>query len=398
MSQSFFHRHALAQIFAKRTLSDKGKSGLFVSAARRTGKSTFIREDLMPEIKKHGCEVIYVDLWSDRASDPGDLILRALQAHIDANASVISKLVKKTGVDTVGGYGFHLSFSSKDSGATILEGLSALSDAKKSLIILIIDEAQHALSSERGVNTFFALKSARDELNSSAHFGFRLIATGSNRDKLAVLVNNKDHAFFGAPLVTLEHLGDDFLQWEIDRFEGNSKPSINAMRDAFSLCGFRPEYLSQAMDDVLFQSNITPDNVDEKLSGAIGYRISEVKASFIRQIESLPPLQNAVIRVMTQSESDFSPFSTVSQQKYKNICLKKYGETIKSDSSSVQAALEALREKSLIWKSARGTYAIEEGQYAEWLFESSAGQFDSQDTAVCPACNSAPCVCPCPAG
>jgi hypothetical protein len=33
----------------------------------------------------------------------------------------------------------------------------------------------------------------------------------------------------------------------------------------------------------------------------------------------------------------------------------------------VQYAPEALREKQLVWKSARGVYAIEDTQHAAWL-------------------------------
>ena len=63
--------------------------------------------------------------------------------------------------------------------------------------MLIVDEAQHAITSDAGADALFALKAARDELNSSAHHGLRVVATGSNRDKLAMLRNSKDQAFFG---------------------------------------------------------------------------------------------------------------------------------------------------------------------------------------------------------
>ena len=51
------------------------------------------------------------------------------------------------------------------------------------VIVLNIDEAQHAITSTVGTDAWFALKAARDELNSSAHHCLRIVATGSNRDK-----------------------------------------------------------------------------------------------------------------------------------------------------------------------------------------------------------------------
>ena len=46
-------------------------SGLFLTAPRRTGKSTFMREDLVPALKDRGVLTTYVDLWEDRQRDPG---------------------------------------------------------------------------------------------------------------------------------------------------------------------------------------------------------------------------------------------------------------------------------------------------------------------------------------
>ncbi len=84
-------------------------------------------------------------------------------------------------------------------GVSLTAALAALSDETGQLIVLIIDEPQHAIASAAGADALFALKAARDELNSSAHQGLRIVATGSNQDKLAMLRNSKDQAFFGAP-------------------------------------------------------------------------------------------------------------------------------------------------------------------------------------------------------
>ena len=73
--------------------------------------------------------------------------------------------------------------------------------------MLIIDEAQHAITTDKGYDALYALKAARDELNSSRHHGLRIVATGSNRDKLAMLRNSKDQAFFGAPLQPFPQIG-----------------------------------------------------------------------------------------------------------------------------------------------------------------------------------------------
>lgn len=73
-----FRRPRLAAELADRLLRpgvlDEGlRSGLFLSGLRRTGKTTFLRTDLVPELEAQGAVVIYVDLWSDTKASPASL-------------------------------------------------------------------------------------------------------------------------------------------------------------------------------------------------------------------------------------------------------------------------------------------------------------------------------------
>lgn len=55
------------------------RSGLFLAAPRRTGKSTFLQQDLIPELQSRAVTTIYVDLWSNLQSDPAVLITDAIR-------------------------------------------------------------------------------------------------------------------------------------------------------------------------------------------------------------------------------------------------------------------------------------------------------------------------------
>lgn len=122
--------------------------------------------------------------------------------------NIAFKLAKRIGLTSFEKKGFSFSFDQVGLGNNISlsDALAELSDELRKPIVLIVDEAQHAIVSDRGYDALYALKAARDELNSSAHFGLRIVATGSNRDKLAMLRNSRDQAFFGAPLVTFPPL------------------------------------------------------------------------------------------------------------------------------------------------------------------------------------------------
>jgi len=71
--------------------------GLFLSAPRRTGKSTFLRNDFDPRRSKSGAVAIYVDLWVDKTRDAADLIAEAIR---DTLASRTGRLARATGTAT----------------------------------------------------------------------------------------------------------------------------------------------------------------------------------------------------------------------------------------------------------------------------------------------------------
>jgi len=65
-----YPRPELAERMAQQLLNpgplDEGlRSGLFLTGSRRTGKTTFLVNDLIPALEAAGAVVIYVDLWSD---------------------------------------------------------------------------------------------------------------------------------------------------------------------------------------------------------------------------------------------------------------------------------------------------------------------------------------------
>ena len=223
---AIFHRPDLAarltaMLLGDDPLSSAGRSGLFLSAPRRTGKSTFLRNDLIPAIEKKGAVAVYVDLWADRTRDPGELIADALRDaltnHTNTLVAALGGLrrLRKAGakgevVGLKGEFGFELETVGQPNGTTLSKAFEALHRRAKRPIVFIIDEAQHALSSQRGADTLFALKAARDALNlAAATPQLAIVATGSDRAKIADMVMRKTerHACRGV-LLRRRHADD----------------------------------------------------------------------------------------------------------------------------------------------------------------------------------------------
>ena len=142
----------LADALMGKVLFSDASNGLFLAAPRRTGKSTFLQADLLPELTSRGVVVVYVDLWANQKNDPGDLIADAIAQALRKRLGVVAKTAKAAGLDSVqiGGLKIDLSKIGRHDGITLTDALRALHETAKAPVALIIDEAQHSLTSEAG--------------------------------------------------------------------------------------------------------------------------------------------------------------------------------------------------------------------------------------------------------
>jgi len=105
---SIYRRPDLARAMAKQLLEpgvlDEGlRSGLFISGLRRTGKTTFLRNDLIPALEQAGALVIYVDLWSDTLVSPSKLLHTAIRQTLQdletPSSALLDRLKRIGGLD-----------------------------------------------------------------------------------------------------------------------------------------------------------------------------------------------------------------------------------------------------------------------------------------------------------
>ena len=223
-----FHRPAIAADMAQQLLQPKGltknniRSGLFLGGLRRIGKTTFLRGDLIPALEARGAIVLYVDLWSNTAAKPTDLLLAAVRKTLqelerpDSKALGVLKRLKGLDVGAAGfKFGFNLAELGKTEGNTLASAFSELVGKAKTDVVVIIDEIQHALNTDDGGNMLLALKAARDEINTKpdtpGHFLF--LGTGSHRARVRELTIKGKQAFNGAMSEDFPVLEMDFVEW-----------------------------------------------------------------------------------------------------------------------------------------------------------------------------------------
>ena len=368
----YYSRTALASNLAdalqgKDVFSD-APNGLFLAAPRRTGKSTFLQADLMPELQRRHVVVVYVDLWADQKRDPGSLIAEAVGQALLKQLGVVAKTAKSAGLDSisVGGIKIDTSKIGKVDGSTLTDALRALAEASKAPIALVIDEAQHALTSEAGETAMAALKSARDQLNRPGQVRLMLVMSGSDRDKLLRLVNTNAAPFYGSQIHRMPELGTDFITHIaqlIVRQRADLAPVNEAtLSEAFMRFGQRPQFFMEALGQVLSPLATSTGRFEDAMLEKALQKQQADESQMESDFTALRPLEQAVLWRMLELGNRFRPYDAEALQFYKD----KTGEKVTV--AKAQKALEGLRahQPSLIWKSARSEYAVEDAAMLRW--------------------------------
>lgn len=347
-------------------------NGLFLAAPRRTGKSTFLQGDLRPALERAGVVVVYVDLWADTARDPGSLIASAIGHALQPHLGMVAKAAKKAGVEKVSLAGWlqvDTSKIGKLDGLTLVDALKALHETAGKPIALIIDEAQHALTSEAGEAAMSALKSARDQMNRPGKVNLMLVMSGSDRDKLLRLVNTAASPFYGSQIQRMPPLGQDFIAF-IAKLIEEQRPELHpvdaaTLQAAFESFGNRPQFFMEALGQVLSPLSGIAGRFEPAVLAAAKQRQQDDEAQMESDYLSLKPLEQAVLWRMLEQGPRFRPYDAEALKFYR----AQVGKAVSPQSA--QNALEVLRQRTppLVWKSARGEYAVEDAAMHRWFEE-----------------------------
>jgi hypothetical protein len=369
-----FPRETLAQELVAALRGEKvfgdAHNGLFLAAPRRTGKTTFLQTDLKPALEVAGTVVAYVDLWADPRRDPGALIADAIARALAPRLGVVSRAAKAAGLESVsiaGALKIDLGKIGKIDGVTLPDALRTLHQAAKAPVALIVDEAQHALTSEAGEATMSALKSARDQLNRPGEVNLMLVMSGSDRDKLLRLVNTNGAPFYGSQISRMPPLGQDFID-HVSRLITAQRPELAPVDDAMLLQAFesfgqRPQFFMQALGQALSPlSGLQGVRFEQAVLQAAQQRQQADEAQMESEYLALKPLEQAVLWRLLEMGQRFRPYDAEALRFYREKANARV--TVQQ----AQNALESLRNRypALVWKSARGEYAVDDAAMHRW--------------------------------
>lgn len=363
-SHDVFHRHEYAQDMARQLLQPSSlqlqvRSGVFLSGIRRIGKTTFLRQDLIPTLEAMGALVIYVDLWADRSKSTASLVHEAVQDTLTQLTSSGSGLLDRFKGLNLGAaeftFGFQLDSVGQKGGATLAQAFTELVDRVQASVVLIVDEVQQALGSEEGCHLMFALKAARDAVNTRPQTPGHLliVGTGSHKSLVTDMATRRSQPFSGAVSAPYEPLGRDFVHWkwqQLRALPGVKLPSEQVMWEGFLAMGQRPEELQNALVQLQSRSE-PPDLAFPIICSTLASAAADVE---IAAVEELGTLAATIFnRIAKGGEAGASGLFAAE-------AMASYGASIGSavDAPQVQNMVDRMIAANLIMRQSHGVYAV----------------------------------------
>ena len=364
-----FRRPRLAADLAGRLLRpgvlDEGlRSGLFLSGLRRTGKTTFLRTDLVPELEAQGALVIYVDLWSDTKASPAALVQAAvrqtLSQLVTPSSPLLSRLRRIKGLD-LGGMGFRFGFQldqlGEAGGVTLAQAFTEVVDQSGGDVVLIIDEVQQAITTEEGNQMLLALKATRDAVNprpgTPGHFLF--LGTGSHRALVSELTARRNQAFAGAASLPYPVLDQAYVRHVLERLRAEGMellPSEESAWISFQTLGHRPEEFLRALGQLRLSttSGLAPDQLLPVIAATLRGSAADLE---LLKVEQIGGLATAIFDRVARSEGPargiFSAESAMS-----------YGEVIGREVrvEEIQPVVNELLAANVLMRLGHGLYGV----------------------------------------
>ncbi len=341
------------------------QSGVFLAGDRRLGKTTFLRQDLIPALEAQGALTIYVDLWADRLRAPSTLVTEVVRKKIreleKPNSTVLNHLRRINGLDIgLAGFKFGLKLDTPytHGGPTLADVFAELVQLVRTDVVLIIDEVQHAVGTEDGMNLLHALKAARDRINTDSRLKgkFIFLGTGSHKSLVADMATRRSHPFAGATAVSFRVLGRDFVDWRLHSIRAQEPqailPSSEVAAAGFGAMNNRPEELIKALLEL--QRQYSPEV--EASADSLFFSICQTLASAAADVEiavvgSMGLLASAIFSWIANGNAS-GLFGSEALEKYSV-------ETgVPVDVPQVQNTVDRLIAANLIIRTGHGIYDV----------------------------------------
>lgn len=318
---------------------------LTLFSERRTGKTTFVRNDLAPAAAEHGFQPAYVDLWTHQHDATLALVngLRRSAQALEEPATRLGRALNRpvTGVSLPGLAGVQFANvpergEPSDPLLQIEHWSDRLVAAAGRPVLLIVDEVQQIGVDRNGEATAAALRAALQRHDRAMPSFF----TGSSADRLAAMFDDTGAAFYQygsrAALPGLERGFTDFIADKYSESTRGAELDRDVLWSAFEALDRRPGSLREMVNGMLMAADI---DVGRHL--AIQQNREAERAERALAVKELTPTQ---LGVLTRLSHDLPLFSKDARDYYAQL-----NNTEKPlNTAQAHRAVRALEDKQLV--------------------------------------------------
>ena len=327
---------------------------------RQTGKTTLLRDEVIPYVQSRGCLAIYIDCWMDM-DDPLQGINYALQKALDG-LDVKPKGLGRTGstvVKKLGLMGASIDLGEAPKRQTPARPgllfdslLTQILEETRHDVVLVFDEFQAIASVKNGPQISASLRAALTQADKR----IGAIFSGSSDVALLDMFSRTNTPLYGfARTEGYEPLGLDFIGFVARKFKEATRRDLNIVlaQDAFQELGTQPEPFLHAVSLVMANPKWSLANALDEMLGL--QSTNKWSATW----RGLTGLQQAALKLIFDDRAPTSADSVA-------WAATQLGARVQP--SSISRALEALGAKGILERKVdgRGWSLIDPVQRA-WL-------------------------------
>lgn len=329
-------------------------------AARRMGKTLFVKNDLVPAAQAWGWRACYIDLWV-RRDHPEVALVQELEAAVRPSG-LIAKAIKPDKVSAKAGYagsGIHAEWSRNtaelDLQGRLRSAMRDLAQADHQPVLLILDEFQ-TLANGMHEDFIAAFRASMLELQPK----LKLFFTGSSREALNAMFRKRKAPLFDAALsLPLPELDEEFVQNRAFIFQQMTGRRVDEVElgKVFERIAHVPLYLNQIILHMVVGITSDPWDGLRRWQDEIGE--TGLREQWLR----LKPVDR-VILVQLATKQPESLFGS----EFSAMLTERLDDMSSYNPQRVQTAVTRL-VKSLVLapKGVKGEYEIEDRALATYL-------------------------------
>ncbi len=338
LTQAWHHRRpALATTLGDRLLRHE-RIAMF--GPRQTGKTTLLRDEVIPYVEERGGLAVYIDCWMDM-DDPLQGINYALQKALDGLV-VKRKGVRRAGsapVKSVGLMGASVALGDAPkrqtpaSPALMFDSLlTRILEETRHDVVLVFDEFQSIASVKNGPQISASLRAAMTQADKRVGAVF----SGSSDIQLLDMFSRTNTPLYGfARTEGYEPLGLEFIAFVAKKFREATRRELNQViaHAAFQELGTQPEPFLHAVSLVMA-------NPKWSLDDALGEMLSQTSPNkWSATWRGLTALQQVALKLVFENRAPTSAESVT-------WAAERIGAKVPA--SSISRALESLGGKGIL--------------------------------------------------